>query len=141
MKAFLDTSVLIPVALGDHERHEACLELFVRHPQGEACCAAHSLAEVYAVLTKLPGKHRIAPDQAMLFIGSLRERLTVISLTGVEYAQALAQAASLGIQGGTVYDLLLSACALKAEAKAIYTSNLRHYALCGPEVQRRIKTP
>ena len=141
MKAFLDTSVLVPVALGDHEQHEACLELFVRHPQAEACCAAHSLAEVYAVLTKLPGKHRITPDQAMLFIGSMRERLTVVSLTGGEYADALAQAATLGIQGGTVYDLLLSACALKAEAKAIYTSNVRHYALCGPEVQRRLKTP
>lgn len=141
MKAFLDTSVLVPVALGDHEQHDACLELFVRHPQDEACCAAHSLAEVYAVLTKLPGKHRIAPDQAMLFIGSIRERFTVVSLTSEEYPEALAQAAALGIQGGTVYDMLLSACALKAEAKAIYTSNVRHYALCGPEVQRRLKTP
>jgi predicted nucleic acid-binding protein len=141
MKAFLDTSVLVPAALGDHELHNACLDLLVRHAEGEACCAAHSLAEVYAVLTKLPGKHRITPDQALLYIGSLRERLTVVSLTGGEYAESLTQAATLGIQGGTVYDLLLSACALKAEAKAIYTSNLRHYALCGPEVQRRLKTP
>jgi predicted nucleic acid-binding protein len=141
MKAFLDTSVLVPVALGDHENHEACLDLFVRHSQKEACCAAHSLAEVYAVLTKLPGKHRITPDQAMLFIGNIREQLTVISLTGDEYAQALTQAAALGIQGGTVYDMLLASCALKADAKAIYTSNLRHYALCGPEVHRRLKTP
>ena len=58
----------------------------------------------------------------MMFIGSLRERFAVVSLTGGEYAEALAQAATLGIQGGTVYDLLLSACALKAESKAIYTS-------------------
>ncbi len=141
MKAFLDTSVLVPVAMGDHENHEGCLNLFVRYSQDEACCAAHSLAEVYAVLTKLPGKHRITPDQAMLFIGSIRERLTVVSLTGGEYAETLAQAATLGIQGGTVYDLLLSTCALKAEAKTIYTSNVRHYALCGPEVRRRLKTP
>lgn len=61
MKAFLDTSVLVPVALGDHEHPDAWSELFVRHPHGEAGCAAHSLAEVYAVITKLPGKHRIAP--------------------------------------------------------------------------------
>lgn len=53
MKAFFDTSVLVPVALGDHENHEACLDLFVRHTQADACCGAHSLAEVYAVLTKV----------------------------------------------------------------------------------------
>ncbi len=141
MKAFLDTSVLVPVALGDHEHHEACLDLFIRYPKADACCAAHSLAEVYSVLTKLPGKHRIAPDQAMLFVTNLRERLTVVSLTGDEYAQALANAAVLGIIGGTVYDLLLAECALKAKAGTIYTSNLRHYSLCGPEVQRRLASP
>lgn len=141
MKAFLDTSVLVPVALGDHENHAACLNLFVQHPRSEVCCAAHSLAEVYAVLTKLPGKHRIAPEQAMLFLTDIRERLTVVSLTGEEYAQALAKAAALGIIGGTVYDLLLAECALKAEARTIYTANLRHYSQCGPEVQRRLKAP
>lgn len=141
MKAFFDTSVLVPVALGDHENHEACLDLFVSHTRADACCGAHSLAEVYAVLTKLPGKHRITPDQAMLFIGSIRERLALVSLNGDEYADVLIQAAALGIQGGTVYDMLLATCALKARAKAIYTSDLRHYAQCGPEVQRRLKTP
>ena len=97
MKAFLDTSVLVPVALGDHEHHEACLDLFIRYPKADSCCAAHSLAEVYSVLTKLPGKHRIAPDQAMLFVTNLRERPIVVSLTGDEYAQALANAAVLGM--------------------------------------------
>ena len=77
----------------------------------------------------------------MLFITNIRDRLTVVSLTTEEYAQALTKAAALGIIGGTIYDLLLAECAPKAEARTIYTSNLRHYALCGPEVQRRLKTP
>ena len=41
----------------------------------------HSLAEVYSTLTRMPGKHRISADQATLFIGSIRERLSIIALT------------------------------------------------------------
>jgi predicted nucleic acid-binding protein len=89
----------------------------------------------------MPGKHRISGDQAMLFIGDIRERLTIIALTGNEYADALQQAASQGIVGGGVYDALLAHCAIKAKAETIYTWNTRHYALCGLEVARRVRTP
>lgn len=44
-------------------------------------CGAHSLAEVYSTLTRMPGKHRISGEQAMLFIGSIRERLSSIALS------------------------------------------------------------
>ncbi len=46
------------------------------HPirQIDGCRGAHSLAEVYSTLTRMPGKHRISGEQAMLFIGSIRER-------------------------------------------------------------------
>jgi hypothetical protein len=43
---------------------------------------AHSLAEVYSTLTRMPGKHRISAEQATLFIGSIRERLSIIALDG-----------------------------------------------------------
>jgi predicted nucleic acid-binding protein len=33
MKAFLDTSVLVPVFYGDHVHHAASLELFTRFPK------------------------------------------------------------------------------------------------------------
>ena len=48
----------------------------------------------------MPGKHRISGEQAMLFIGSIRERLSILALTGDEYLDALATSASLGIVGG-----------------------------------------
>jgi predicted nucleic acid-binding protein len=141
MKGFFDTSVLVPVFYGDHVHHKASLELFIRFDKKTGCCAAHSLAEVYSTLTRMPGKHRISGEQAMLFIGSIRERLSIIALTGDEYADALLASSALGIVGGGIYDAMLAHCAIKAAAETIYSWNGRHYSLCGPEVMRRLRTP
>ena len=141
MKGFFDTSVLVPVFYGDHVHHKASLDLFIRFDQTTGCCAAHSLAEVYSTLTRMPGKHRISGEQAMLFIGSIRERLSIIALTVDDYADALQASSALGIVGGGIYDAMLAHCAVKAQAKTIYSWNSRHYALCGAEVTRRLSTP
>jgi predicted nucleic acid-binding protein len=141
MKAFLDTSVLVPVFYGDHTHHLASLEVFIQFNKSSGCCGAHSLAEVYSTLTRMPGKHRLSGAQTMLFIGDIRERLSVISLTGDEYAEALESFAALGIVGGSIYDALLAYCAIKAGAETIYSWNTRHYAQCGPDVTQRLRTP
>src|SRR5258708_17655973 len=141
MKAFFDTSLLVPVFYGDHVHHRASLDLFVQFDRESGCCGAYSLAEVYATLTRMPGRHRISGEQAMLFVGSLLERLTIVALDGDEVARSLSESAALGIVGGTIYDALLARCAIKARAESIYTWNARHFALCGPEVLRRLRTP
>ncbi len=141
MKGFFDTSVLVPVFYGDHIHHRASLELFIQFGKSTGCCGAHSLAEVYATLTRMPGKQRISGEQALLFISSIRERLSIIALSGDEYAGALEASAALGIVGGGIYDAMLAHCALKAKAQAIYTWNVRHYTLCGREVVGRLRTP
>ena len=141
MKGFFDSSVLVPVFYGDHVRHKASLDLFIHFDKSTGCCGAHSLAEVYSTLTRMPGKHRISGEQAMLFVGSIRERLAIVALDGDEYANALESSAALGIVGGGIYDAMLAHCAIKAKAEAIYTWNVRHYGLCGPEVIARLRTP
>ena len=102
MKGFFDTSVLVPVFFGDHVHHKASLDLFIQFEKTTGCCGAHSLAEVFSILTRMPGKHRISGDQTMLFIGSIRERLSIIALKGDEYADALAASAAGGIVGGCI---------------------------------------
>ena len=141
MKAFLDTSVLIPVFYGDHAHHAASLAVFTRFDKPEVGCGAHSLVEVYAALTRMPGKHRISGDQAMLFIGNIRDRLTVVGLTPDEYFTMLQANADLGIVGGTIYDALLAACAIKSGAATLFTWNLRHYGQLGPKVTPLLQTP
>jgi len=141
MKAFFDTSVLVPVFYGDHVHHEASLKLFIQFNRSSGSCGAHSLAEVYSTLTRMPGRHRISGEQAMLFLDTIRERLALIALDGEEYTSALNAAAAQGIVGGAVYDSLLAHCALKVKARTIYTWNIRHYAQCGGDVAGRLRTP
>jgi predicted nucleic acid-binding protein len=141
MKGFFDTSVLVPVFYGDHVHHKASLARVIQFDKDSGYCGAHSLAEVYSTLTRMPGKHRISSEQAMLFIGSIRDRLAVIALNGDEYADALAAAAALGIVGGGIYDAMLAHCALKARAEKIFSWNARHYSQCGPEVISRLERP
>lgn len=108
MKSFFDTSVLVPVFFGSHIHHPASLRRFIQFDRSRGCCGAHSLAEVYSTLTRMPGKHRISSEQALLFIGSIRERLSIIALSGDEYADALQASAALGIVGGGIYDAMLA---------------------------------
>jgi len=141
MKAFFDTSVLVPVFYGDHVHHRASLDLFIQFEKSGGCCGAHSLVEVYSTLTRMPGRHRISGEQAMLFVGSIRERLSVISLTSQEYADALEASAARGIVGGGIYDAILAQCAVKAKAETIYSWNEKHYVQCGLDVTGRLRTP
>ena len=141
MKSFFDTSVLIPAFLEDHEHHGASFAVFLEADKKHACCAAHSLAEVYSTLTRLPAPHRLSGDQALLFLQSIRERLQVFSLDALEYYSAIEEAGGSGIVGGAIYDALLARCALKARAETIYTWNVNHFQRLGPEVAKRVKTP
>jgi predicted nucleic acid-binding protein len=141
VKYFFDTSVLVPVFLEEHPHHEACLELFARSDEKHGSCAAHSLAEVYATLTRLPGKHRASASEAMLFLENIEERLALIALDAEEYSEAVTRSAESGIVGGMIYDALLAHCALKVRAETIFTWNLEHFRRLGPEVAKRVRTP
>jgi predicted nucleic acid-binding protein len=138
---FFDTSVLVPVFVEEHPHHEASLAVFLRSDKKRGSCAAHSLAEVYATLTRLPGKHRASASEAMLFLENMQERLVLISLDAEEYWRAVMHSAESGIVGGMIYDALLAHCALKARAETIFTWNVEHFRRVGPEVAKRIRTP
>lgn len=141
MKQFLDTSVLVATFYGDHEHHEASLALFLRQKKQTSYAAAHSLAETYSVLTGMPGKHRATPDEALLFLSDVRERLTLVTLDQKEYFGVLKSASASGISGGAVYDALIARCALKGKADAIYTWNVKHFNRPDIECAPRVSTP
>jgi predicted nucleic acid-binding protein len=141
VKWFFDTSALVPVFHRDHIHHETSLKAFEAADKKTACCAAHSLAEVYSTLTRFPGKHRLSGDQALLFLEAIMERCTAIALDARDYVSAIETAAAIGIVGGTIYDALLAHCALKANAETILTWNVEDFRRLGPEVAKRVKTP
>jgi hypothetical protein len=78
----------------DHPHDQPSFDLFVRCKKTNACCAVHSLAEVYATLTGMPAPPRASGDQALLFIGNIRERFTLVALDAQEYAQMLEMTAA-----------------------------------------------
>lgn len=141
MKAFLDTSVLVAAFYEDHLHHEPSFRLLCKQDKSIACTAAHCLVEVYAVLTAMPGRARAGPDEALLFLRDVRERLSTITLEDRDYLAVLESAAGAGIAGGAVYDALIARCAAKAGAQQIYTWNLRHFTRFEAGIAARVRAP
>jgi predicted nucleic acid-binding protein len=138
---FLDTSILVPVFLAEHPHHAASMRLFLQCRREDDFCAAHSLAELYSTLTRLPLSHRATAQQAGLFLDSVCARLTPVHLDSGEYRSALQEAAAGDIVGGAVYDFLISCCARKVKASSLYTWNLRHYSRFGAELSAITQAP
>ena len=89
----------------------------------------------------MPGTDRASPDEALLFLADVRERLTLVALDAEEYNRMLKDAATAGITGGGIYDAIIGGCAMKAKADAIYTWNLKHFSRLCADIASRTKTP
>ena len=141
MRWFFDSSVLVPALLPDHQHHARSFAAFAAASPRIAACAAHSLAEVYATLTRYPGKQRLSAEYVALLVQEIERRLTLVWLDSDEYRAAIHRIARMGIVGGAVYDGLVAECALKAGADHLYTWNARHFNLLGTEIQKLVTTP
>jgi predicted nucleic acid-binding protein len=141
MKTFLDTSVLVNSFQVDQVHHAASLDLLAQQVKATGYTAVHCLAETYSALTRLPVKYRLSPEQALMALQDIRERLTLIALDENEYVDTLTNAATAGISGGAIYEALIAQCALKAKAQVLYTWNTKHFARLGPEIAKRIREP
>ena len=145
MKVFLDTSVLVAAVLQQHDAHARAFAVLagIQNGKNEGFVSAHSLAEMYAILTKLPAPFRHSPEQALLSIEeNVIKHFNISSLTGGDYTSLIREAALSGIQGGTVYDATLLKTAGKADVDQIYTLNLKHFQAVAPkDVAALLSTP
>lgn len=113
-----------------HERHLAAVTDIERRLQrGERLAiAGHSLVETYAVLTRLPAPHRLAPADAWALVeANFIKSATVVTLGGAAYTALLGRAAAMGIGGGRTYDRVIAACAAQGKVDALLTLNPRHF--------------
>lgn len=141
MKAFLDTSVLVATFYADHVHHPPSIELFLRYGKDESCCSAHSLAEVYATLTGMPGQRRVSGHEALLFLSDIRDHLTIIPLDEQEYFQMAEASSVANLSGGAIYDAILGQCALKANAEVLYTWNTKDFLRLPAAIAGRVSAP
>ena len=141
MKEFFDTSVLVAAFWGGHPDHAASIKLLAAAVKKQSACSVHTLAEVYATMTALPVRPILPPEQVMLFVQELRDRLTIVSLDEGEYFATIQEAAARGLTSGRVYDALILRCAAKVKAQTIYTWNLKHFRAIAPDQSAHIRTP
>lgn len=125
-----DTSCLVATVCKWHVHHgRTIVELNRRNASPrELVIAAHSLAEAYAVLTRLPSPYRLRPRDAIELIEANWGDTPIVQLSGREMWRTLRDARQLGIIGGQTYDALIAACALKARASELLTWNVRNFA-------------
>jgi predicted nucleic acid-binding protein len=132
MRLFLDTSVFAAALIDSHPHHVAARPWVnaVLQRQHIGVIAAHSLAEIYAYLTRDQLAHRIPPKRAVRLIEhNILAACEVIMLTSEEYVEALAAVSDLGLAGAIVYDMLLLRAAHKANVEFVVTFNKKHFAL------------
>src|ERR1700676_4337440 len=100
MKVFCDTNVLIAAFLTNHPQHNSARPVIerVKARTDEGWVAAHSLAEAYAVLTRLPGSNLVAPGIAWQLISeNTVKSFSLVTLSAKEYAKALESASTTGV--------------------------------------------
>src|SRR5437899_4686508 len=103
MGDLLDTSVLVAAMVESHPAHDRALPWLQRVRDGSdaGLVAAHSLAELYAILTTLPVRPRISPATAgELIRTNVLAYFEVVSLDAADYAEVIQRLESLDIQGG-----------------------------------------
>ena len=104
--------------------------------------AAHSLAELYAVLTRLPVNPRIPPALALQLIqNNVLDTCEVVALSSDDYVTLLSHLADLGIAGGAVYDALLLHAAWKSGVDQVVTLNPNDFRRVYPTLADRIVSP
>jgi len=138
---FFDSSVLVAAFWEDHVHHAPSFRRFAAAHKAHSACALHTLAELYAVVTRLPIRPMIPPEQALLFLDEVRGRLSTIALDADDYHQTIRAVADRGLTGGRIYDALLLRCAAKASAEVIYSWKVKHFRAVAPALAARIRTP
>lgn len=135
MKAFFDTSVLVAACEVRHPSHAAALAALRRVTKGEdqGLVGAHSLAELFATLTRLPFNPKTSPAEAVRAIeDNVLQYFQVVLLDLNDYRSSLAHMAGAQLPGAQIYDRLLLGCAEKCAPDRVYTLNLSHFISLAP---------
>src|SRR5438128_4006686 len=141
MKALLDTSTLIAAMLPDHVHHAHALPWLAQAKRGafEFVCSGHSLAEIYAVLTRLRRTPPIGPDEALRLIQeNVTTHAQVHSLSSDEYSLLIERLAQNRITGAAVYDAVIARVGELAGVDYLVTLNVPDFQRVWPGGAARI---
>ena len=144
MKVLFDTSVLVAGLIESHPAHEKAFSWLCRSGTAEIdfLVAGHSLAELYAVLTRLPLSPKISPGIARRLIRENIEAFArIVTLSAEEYLEVLTNMTELNLVGGVIYDAIIAAVAKKSDCDILLTLNRKDFLRVWPEKSSCILEP
>jgi len=136
MRLLFDTSTLIAALLKPHDAHS------LAHPWLDQVLAgvhvgvlsAHSLAELYSTLTRMPLQPKITATDALdLIRENLLGTFEIVGLTPADYITILEDLQSRNLVGGVTYDALIMYVAIKAGVDKVITLNGRDFVRLFPQ--------
>ena len=107
----VDTSIAVPLLVETHPMNDAMLAWATGR---SLVLAGHAAAETYAVLTRLPGDARLAPEDAVLLV---EDRFAPPHELSIAPEEGLPRRlARVGVVGGATYDAMVAMAALEHDA-------------------------
>jgi predicted nucleic acid-binding protein len=141
VKTLFDTSVLVAAMIESHPAHPKAFAWLqqVKNSTIIGYVPAHSIAELYAILTVYPIKPRIHPLIARKMIWhNVFEIFNVVSLSAQDYAEITEHLSESEIIGGVTYDAVILYTALKTDIDRILTLNPKDFRRIYSELSDKI---
>jgi predicted nucleic acid-binding protein len=143
MKVLFDTNILVASTIEAHPNHAISLPWIqqVRNKSIQGYISTHSIAELYAVMTRLPLVHPLTAQQVQELIVNNLESFHPVDLESNDYLEVIRNVARLNITGGGIYDAIIAQAALKANVDILLTMNFKHFTRLGENIARLVRDP
>jgi predicted nucleic acid-binding protein len=143
MKVLFDTNILVSATIEVHPSHAVSFS-WVKQVKDQSILgyiSTHSIAELYAVMTRLPLAKPLNPQQVHDAITNNLEAFHPVDLESADYLEVLKNVSQLNIKGGGIYDAIIAQAALKANVDILLTLNSKHFTRLGEHIARLTRDP
>lgn len=143
MKVAFDSSVIIAGTHDMHPHHRRAIVWIdaVLEQRITGLLTWHALAEIWSVLTRLPGPARLSPEQALRVVHRVQGVFQLHQVEPAVYNEALQRCTDRGFASGVVFDALHIVGAEHAGAAAIVTFNSADFLRLAIPTSPRIVIP
>lgn len=131
-----DSSVLVAGFVIDHRFHDVA-RATVSEVRAGGRLIAHTMAEVYSVLSAPAGVYRAEPEVVLEYLDELLDGSLPIQPHAGSYREALEDLSRDGRSGAAVFDALIALAARDADATLVSLDRRAKptYELCGVDVR------
>ena len=129
MKIGVDSCILVAGIHASHPLHAVAADWLIRNiSSNELIITHHSILEIYAVLTRLPGELRITgPEAKQLLESTVRPNMQIADFSASSIWDCIDSLVNHSAVGGQSYDAFITEILTNAGVEAIATFNTTHF--------------